>query len=114
MAVWLQERLLAAMEFDVGDYLKPQKDNNPYIGQLQNLNLQAGLDYIREWHRPEYYEDLFTKNFVKSLKKINIDRWSFLEQFRHRTDFGIIKRIISGMSYSPGDPVGIPLVTLLL
>ena len=79
MAVWLEERLLMAMEFDVGDYLEPKKANNPYIEQLQRLSTKAGLDYVRIWHNPEYYKDLFTKNFVKSFEKIKVDRWKFLE-----------------------------------
>lgn len=80
MAVWLEERLLTAMAFDVGDYLEPKKVNNPYIVQLKQLSTKAGLDYVRIWHNPEYYEDLFTKNFVKSFEKIQVDRWGFLEQ----------------------------------
>ena len=87
MAVWLQERLLEAMEFDAGDYFDPQKTNNPYIQQLQRLNTQAGLDYVRMWHRPEYYEDLFTKNFMKSFEKVQVDRWGFLP-ISGNTSFG--------------------------
>lgn len=79
MAVWWEDHLLKAMEFNADDYVARKKDGNCYVGQLESCTKEKAIDYIRNWHSPVYYPEAFTKAFLKSLSKMTIDKWSFLE-----------------------------------
>ena len=78
MAIWWEENLLSAMEFEMGDYLALKKKNNPYVAQLERLPQIEVLEYIPQWENLRYYREPITKNFLGSFSKIVIDKWSFL------------------------------------
>ena len=78
MAIWLEENLLSAMEFEMGDYLALKKKNNPYVAQLERLPQIEVLEYISQWENLRYYQEPITKNFLGSFSKIVIDKWLFL------------------------------------
>ena len=78
MAIWWEENLLSAMEFEMGDYLALKKKNNPYVAQLERLPQIEVLEYISQWENLRYYREPTTKNFLGSFSKIVIDKWSFL------------------------------------
>ena len=89
MAVWWEDRLLRGMEFDVGDYIDSRRANNPYIAQLEAGGEKASLNYISNWHDLRYYREPFTRTFLESFGKIEVDRWRFLDMKRARGNKGV-------------------------
>lgn len=80
MAVWWEEELLQAMEFEAGGYVAPKKTGNPYVAQIEACSTKKALDYIRQWERPEYYAEKLAKEFLNSFSRLVIDKWSFLDK----------------------------------
>lgn len=78
MAIWWEEQLLTAMEFQAERLLEAKKRYNPFIRQLEGKPCEEVLAYIAHWTRPGYHADRFSKNFVTSLNNLNLDKWSFL------------------------------------
>ena len=80
MAIWWEEQLLAAMNFNISDYISPKKLNNPYMEQLDASSTRNALNYIETWHSPRYYPESFTKTLLESISGFHVDKRWFLEE----------------------------------
>lgn len=80
MAMWWEDHLLRLMGFNVEAYMAPKKEDNPFVVQLETCNREKAIDYIQNWHKPQYYLESFTKAFLNSFSKVIIDKWSFFKE----------------------------------
>ena len=79
MAFWWEKELLRNMKFNLGDYLDDKERNNPYLNQFEKFGKKTTLEYIRHWNRPQFYEEVFTREFVDSFATVRVEKWSFME-----------------------------------